>query len=236
MPTNHLGQPIGEPLPNWTGAKSPERQTLSGRFCALEHLDPAKHLKDLKHAFDQDETGGLWTYLFFKSGMDQNNFKELITQLSQSDDPHYFAILNSDAKAVGIASYMRIDPASGSIEVGGIAFSPELQRTPAATEAMVLMMQHAFEVLGYRRYEWKCDSLNAPSVRAAKRLGFVFEGTFRQAVVYKGRNRDTSWFSILDKEWPLLKPCFEQWLSSENFDEDGDQIASLSSLVANVRG
>ncbi len=144
------------------------------------------------------------------------------------DDPLFHAIVDSKSgSAVGVAAYMRIDAANGVIEVGHLNFSPRLQATTAATEAMYLMMRRAFDELGYRRYEWKCDSLNEASRRAASRLGFRFEGVFRQAVVYKGRNRDTAWYSVLDSEWPALKAGFERWLSPDNFDENGCQRRKL---------
>jgi len=145
-----------------------------------------------------------------------------------SEDPLFFAIVDAaSGRAAGIGSYLRIGPASGSIEVGHLQFSPRLQRTPAATEAMQLMMCNAFE-LGYRRYEWKCDALNAASRRAAERLGFRFEGVFRQATVYKGRSRDTAWYSIIDQEWPGLERAFRMWLEPGNFDHDGRQRRSLA--------
>jgi RimJ/RimL family protein N-acetyltransferase len=146
------------------------------------------------------------------------------------DDPFFWAIVSlTEERALGVASHMRISPADGVIEVGGLTFAPAMQRSPISTEAMYLMMRRAFE-LGYRRYEWKCDALNEPSRNAALRLGFQFEGIFRQATVYKGRNRDTAWFSILDSEWPALKAAFEAWLNPSNFDADGRQKASLSSF------
>ncbi|HYW50073.1 MAG TPA: GNAT family protein, partial [Gemmatimonadaceae bacterium] len=147
-------------------------------------------------------------------------------------DPLCFAVIDAaSSAAVGIASYMRIAPEQGSLEVGHINFSPALQRTPVATEAMYLMMRHAFE-LGYRRYEWKCDALNAPSRAAAQRLGFAFEGVFRNALVYKGRNRDTAWYSIIDSEWPAVRSAFERWLGPENFDAHGAQRVQLRWLTA----
>jgi len=150
-------------------------------------------------------------------------------QFCCGDDPLYHAILKRQSgRAVGVASFMRIGPASGVIEVGGINYSPRLQRTPAATEAMYLLMRRVFDELGYRRYEWKCDALNAPSRAAAARLGFRFEGIFRQAIVYKGRSRDTAWFSIIDGEWPTLKTAFERWLDPANFDESGRPRRRLS--------
>jgi len=150
-----------------------------------------------------------------------------LREAEASEDPLYFTVLNAEGRAVGHATYLRIDPANGVIEVGYIHFSPLMQRTPMSTEAMYLMMAYVFETLGYRRYEWKCDALNAPSLAAAKRLGFTFEGVFRQAVVYKGRNRDTAWLSVLDSEWPALKARFERWLDVENFDSKGRQRTRL---------
>src|SRR5207248_1590774 len=143
----------------------------------------------------------------------------------------YAMIDATGGRAVGVASYLNINRSAGSIEVGAIAYSPALQRTPAATEAMYLMMRRVFDELGYRRYEWKCNSLNAPSRVAAARYGFRFEGLFRQADVVKGRNRDTAWFSIIDSEWPAIKAAFERWLDPGNFDAEGHQRMSLSSLT-----
>ncbi len=157
--------------------------------------------------------------------------------MPSSDDPLFHTIVDlATGKAVGVATFMRIDRAHGVIEVGNINYSPLLQRTPAATEAMFLMMRRVFDELGYRRYEWKCDSLNAPSRAAALRLGFQFEGIFRQAVVYKGRNRDTAWFSMIDSEWPALKRAYEQWLAPENFDAEGRQPRKLAEFIAAARG
>jgi RimJ/RimL family protein N-acetyltransferase len=159
------------------------------------------------------------------------DFRDWLEQQSGTRDPLFFAVVDpASGEAVGVASYLRISPSCGSIEVGHLHFSPKLQRMPAATEAMYLMMLHAFE-LGYRRYEWKCDSLNEASRNAALRLGLSFEGIFRQAVVVKGRNRDTAWFAAIDKEWPALREAFEKWLSPSNFDADGRQRVSLSSLT-----
>ena len=146
---------------------------------------------------------------------------------AQGEDPLFHAILDGDGRAAGVAAYLRIQPEHGVIEVGNIVLAPRLQRTPAATEAMVLMMGRAFDDLGYRRYEWKCDALNIRSRHAAQRLGFTYDGLFRQAVVYKGRNRDTAWYAILDRDWLALKPRFEAWLDPANFDADGNQKTRL---------
>ena len=173
---------------------------------------------------------------FFRDLRARRDYRLWLDRVSGGDDPLFHAIVEpQSARAFGVASYMRIDPAAGVIEVGGINYAPPLQRTPAATEAMYLMMRRVFDELGYRRYEWKCDSLNAPSRVAALRLGFRYEGMFRQATVYKARNRDTCWFSILDSEWPVLKTRFECWLDPGNFDAAGRQRHSLSSFAQDAR-
>lgn len=228
---NHLGQPIGEDV-KWKPALFPPREDMPGRFCTLEPIDVNRHATDLFEAFAADKTGGIWTYLFAEPFDSEIAFREWMTNTCLGNDPQFHAIIdNQSSKAVGIATFMRINPEMGVIEVGNINFSPLLQRTPAATEAMFLMMQRAFNELGYRRYEWKCDNLNAPSQRAAKRLGFTYEGTFRQAIMYKGRNRDTAWFSIIDEEWPAIEAAFVAWLDKENFGADGQQIKSLGEFM-----
>jgi len=228
---NEFGQVIGPDVPNWTGARPALPTTLAGSFCRLESLSKAKHMDELFSAFIHDPNGKMWTYMpvgpFTKS-----SFEKWISWAAESEDPMFFAIIDQKSgKAIGFASYLRINPEAGSIEVGYIAYSPLLQRTPVATETMFLMMKHAFDDLGYRRYEWKCDNLNAASKQAAERLGFTFEGVFRQAMVNKGRNRDTAWYSVVDGEWPQLKPAFEKWLSPDNFDALGQQLSSLSKLT-----
>ncbi|MEQ8602555.1 MAG: GNAT family protein [Marivibrio sp.] len=229
---NHLGQPIGPPVDDWTPRPRPDGRSLAGRFCRLERLDPARHGRALFDADRQDETGASWTYLPYGPFERWEDYADWLARMAPQEDPFFYAILEtaSDAPA-GLASYLRIAPEAGSIEVGHIHYSPRLQRTPAATEAMALMMGHVFDDLGYRRYEWKCNALNAASRRAAERLGFTFEGVFRQAGVYKGRNRDTAWFSILDHEWPAMKQAFSQWLAPENFDEAGRQRSPLGALT-----
>jgi len=203
---------------------------MDGRYCTLEPLTPA-HAPALWDAFAGDD-GRNWTYLAPKPFERFEDFQAYVTQSAGSVDPQFYAIV-ADGVAVGIAAYLRITPAAGTIEVGHIHFSPRLQRTPAATEAMYLMMRRAFE-LGYRRYEWKCDTLNAPSRRAAQRLGFSYEGVFRQALVTKGRNRDTAWYACIDTEWPALGRAFGTWLAPDNFDASGQQRQSLSVLTAPV--
>jgi RimJ/RimL family protein N-acetyltransferase len=229
---NELGQPIGFPLPHWTASPRPPRGPMEGRFCIVEPVDPARHAADLHAANSLDREGRNWTYLPYGPFDRLEDYRLWLDRASAGNDPLFHAIIaRRSGRAVGVASYMRIDPAAGVIEVGGINYAPPLQRTPAATEAMYLMMRRVFDELGYRRYEWKCDALNAPSRAAAQRLGFQYEGMFRQATVYKGRNRDTCWFSILDSEWPALKTRFERWLDPDNFDVQGRQRGNLASCV-----
>ena len=183
-----------------------------------------------------DESGALWTYLSESPPENLNELRDWVTRASGQTDPAYYALIErGSGRCLGRAAYLRIQPEAGSIEVGSILYSPALQRTPMATEAMFLMMQHAFEVLGYRRYEWKCDALNEPSRRAAERLGFSFEGIFRQALVYKGRNRDTAWYSIVDGDWPAIRQGYEAWFDPANFEESGQQKHSLATFLAAAR-
>lgn len=178
----------------------------------------------------------MWSYLPYGPFESAAGYRAWLEETCLDNDPLFHAVIDGETgKAVGLASYLRITPAVGVIEVGHIAYSPLLQRTKASTEAMFLMMQRVFDELGYRRYEWKCDALNAASRNAALRLGFEFEGIFRQATIYKGRNRDTAWLSITDKEWPSLKSAFSEWLSPENFDDNGRQRSRLGDLTAKAR-
>ena len=232
---NAFGQPIGFPVPQWSPRPRPSRIVLDGRFCRLEPLDAERHTADLYEA-NQADDGRDWTYMSHGPFASLADYRDWVEKASASEDPLFYAILEAGSgRAVGVATLMRIDPPNGVIEVGNIKYSPALQRTPAATEAMFLLMRYVFDELGYRRYEWKCDSLNQPSRAAALRLGFTFEGIFRQAVVYKGRNRDTAWFSIIDAEWPALKQAYERWLSPANFDADGRQQRRLSDLIVEAR-
>jgi RimJ/RimL family protein N-acetyltransferase len=229
--TNNLGQPIGPPLPGWQPPPRPPREPVAGRYCRVEPLDVGRHAADLHAANAADAAGRMWTYLAYGPFADPAAYAAWAGGVCVGDDPLFHAIIDAaSGRAVGVASYLRIDPAAGSIEVGHIAMSPALQRTPAATEAMCLMMRRAFG-LGYRRYEWKCDALNAPSRAAAQRLGFSFEGVFRQATVYKGRNRDTAWYAAIDAEWPALDAAFTRWLDPSNFDAQGRQLTRLSDLT-----
>jgi RimJ/RimL family protein N-acetyltransferase len=210
---------------------------MQGRLCHLTPLDPATHASALHEAHSADREGRNWTYLPYGPFASAAEYTSWVEWAAAQEDPQFFAIVEAaSGRAVGVASYLRIEPAMGVIEVGHLAFSPALQRTPAATEAMYLMMRRAFDELGYRRYEWKCDSLNAPSVAAAQRLGFTFEGTFRQMYVVKGRNRDTTWLSIIDSEWPAVKRALEGWLAPANFDAAGKQRRRLGEWIAEARG
>ena len=226
------GQPIGFPVPGWTPRPRPPRRAIAGRFCRLEPLDPARHGPDL-YAANADDDGRMWTYLPVGPFDGEAPYREWLDAVAGGDDPLFHAVVDvAGGRAVGLASYLRIDPPNGAIEIGHLQFSPRLQRTPAATEATFLLIRRAFDELGYRRLEWKCDSCNAPSRAAAERLGFRFEGLFRQAVVYKGRNRDTAWFSIVDSEWPAVRAACERWLDASNFDPAGRQRARLADLRA----
>ena len=210
---------------------------MEGRYCRVEPVDPARDAADLHGAYQLDKEGRNWTYLPYGPFVRFEDYRDWLERAAASDDPSVHCIVERQSgRAVGVASYMRIDPPAGVIEVGGINYAPPLQRTPAATEAMYLMMRRVFDELGYRRYEWKCDALNAPSRAAAQRLGFQYEGMFRQATVYKARNRDTCWFSILDSEWPARKSAFERWLDPANFDAQGRQRRNLTSCIEPARG
>jgi RimJ/RimL family protein N-acetyltransferase len=205
---------------------------MPGRYCRLEPLDLVRHAEDLYTANSADD-GRMWTYLPYGPFESADEYRERMERFASDTSMVVFAIVDAASeRAGGVAAYQRAAPEHGSVEVGHIALSPRLQRTVAATEAMALMMGHVFNVLRYRRYEWKCDALNLPSRRAAERLGFSYEGTFRQAVVVKGRNRDTAWFSVTDGGWERLEPAFGAWLAPTNFDALGLQRRSLSDLTA----
>jgi RimJ/RimL family protein N-acetyltransferase len=205
-----------------------------GAVCRLEPLEADRHAADLFDANKADGSGRMWTYLPYGPFDGLEEYVAWIQGVSRAADPLFFAVTDAvTGKAAGVASYLRIDQANGTIEVGHIAYSPALQRTRAATEAMYLMMQHAF-ALGYRRYEWKCDALNVPSRAAAQRLGLSYEGVFRQAVVYKGRNRDSAWYAAIDREWPALDAAFTRWLDPANFDPEGRQRIRLGDLTAPI--
>ena len=229
--TNDLGQPVGFAVEGWQPAAPPPRTAMSGRTCTLEPIDPARHAADLFAANAEDADGRNWTYLPYGPFAAPADYEAWMAETCRGDDPLFHAVVDAaTGQATGLASYLRINPVVGSIELGHINWSPRLQGKTAATEAMVLMMRRAFDELGYRRYEWKCDALNERSCAAARRLGFTFEGVFRQAVIYKGRNRDTAWFSMLDAEWPRHRTAFERWLAATNFDAAGRQRMRLADL------
>lgn len=230
--TNEFGQPIGAALPRWRPARIPERTVLQGSFCRLVPLTPGDHAAELLEAFAHAPDARDWCYLpieRFESPVAAQAWAEAAA--SSVDPLHYAVIEAHSGRAVGTMALMRHDPRNGSIEVGWVNFSPLLQRTVASTEAHALLMSYAFDALGYRRYEWKCDSLNQPSRRAAVRLGFSFEGVFRNHVVVKGRNRDTAWYSIIEDEWPRRQTAFTSWLDPANFDPAGRQLRSLAACA-----
>ncbi len=234
---NALGQPIGFPVESWTARLRPPMTAIEGRHCRVEPIDPARHAADLHAANREDTQDRIWTYLPYGPFETLDDYRAWMEAACLGDDPLFHAIVDAETeKAVGVASYLRIEPPAGVIETGHINYAPRLQKTIAATEAMFLMMRRVFDELGYRRYEWKCDALNAGSRAAAVRLGFTFEGVFRQATLYKGRNRDTAWYAITDGDWPALETAFERWLDDANFDADGRQRESLSALTAAARG
>lgn len=228
---NAYGQPVGEPVPGWRARPLPLGVTLQGRHCRLEPLNLARHAAGLFRAYAQASDGRDWTYLAYGPFPDEAAWRAHAERLAGSADPLHFAVIGAETgEPLGTLALMRADATNGVIEVGHVVFSPALQGSAASTEAQFLLMAHVFETLRYRRYEWKCDSLNAPSRRAATRLGFTLEGIFRQAVIYKGRNRDTAWYSVTDGEWPRLRRAFRLWLAPENFDPQGRQINTLPAL------
>jgi RimJ/RimL family protein N-acetyltransferase len=221
-------QPVGPPV-DATPAPPPGPVTLSGRFGSVSKLDAARDAADLWQAFKGHDT--IWTYISRHGPFpDQATFTTWLAERATVNDPYAFTVRDPNGRAVGLVALLEIRPAMRVIEVGFIVYSPALQRTPLATETQYLLARYVFETLGYRRYEWKCDTLNAPSRRAALRFGFAFEGIFRQHMITKGRSRDTAYFSMLDHEWPARKQSFERWLAPDNFDADGRQKQSLASL------
>lgn len=225
MRLNDHGQPVGDPV-TWTPSAALVPVTLTGRTCRLEPLRE-EHVDGLYAALCVDSPPSIWTYMPSGPFADRNEFAASVSHLQTIPAMVPLAIVLPSGPPVGIATFLRIDHDNGTAEVGYISYGSALQHTTAATEAMFLMMSHVFDVVGARRYEWKCDSLNEPSCRAAARLGFTYEGVFRQAVVYKGRNRDTAWFAITDTEWPGIRDAFQRWLDPANFDELGRQHHAL---------
>jgi RimJ/RimL family protein N-acetyltransferase len=232
MTTSNGAQPIGprvDPHP----AKRPERVTLKGRWITLAPLDAEKHAATLYEGSNGDaERERVWTYLFDGPYRSLDEFRASIELKASSADPLFFAIVdNASGRAVGYQTFLRIEPQHRVIEVGNIMYTPAMQRTAGATEAQYLFARYVFDELGYRRYEWKCNALNAPSRGAAERFGFTFEGIFRQHMIVKGRNRDTAWFAMLDSEWPERKAAYDRWLAPDNFDDEGRQKTRLSDLM-----
>lgn len=216
-------------LSNWKGVPRPERITLDGRYARLEPLDPAKHGAALLASGREPGADDRFRYIFEEPPMDEAAFSAWLEKVAASVDPLYFAVVDkSTGRAEGRQTYLRIDPAHGVIEIGHILWGPAIARTRIATEALYLFADYAFEKLGYRRFEWKCNNLNEPSKRAALRFGFQFEGIFRQHMVAKGKNRDTAWFAMTDADWPALKAGYEKWLDPGNFDANGQQRAKLT--------
>lgn len=229
---NQYNQPIGLAMPEWTSHPYPSGVSLSGTYCRIEPLSVAQHGEDLFEAISLSPDGRDWTYMFCGPFSDKADYYAYLEQAAASRDPMHYAIIDlATTRAVGTFSLMRVDPVNGVVEVGHVVFSDRLKKTRAATEAHYLLMKYVFDDLAYRRYEWKCDSLNAPSRQSALRLGFTFEGIFRQAIIYKGRTRDTAWFSILDGEWNMLKHRFQQWLDPKNFDAEGKQYYGLNKFL-----
>jgi RimJ/RimL family protein N-acetyltransferase len=229
--TDEHGLPVGEPVPEWTPRARPGAGPFVGRNCSVVPLT-ADHADALYPTCAAPGTEHLWTYLSDGPFPDPAEFRERIAGTVADPTCVSVAVVLPDGTPAGLANFMRIDEQQGSVEVGGILLGTALRRTPAATEALHLMAAHVFEDLGYRRYEWKCDALNEASVRAARRLGFRYEGNFRNAVVYKGRNRDTAWFSITDDEWPAVAAAQQAWLDPRNFDANGRQRRPLRPSIS----
>lgn len=228
--TNEFGQPIGKPMPDWNECPDPGDVTLTGRLCRVERFKRIKHAEDLYAAYSQGD-GRDWTYLFdgpFETAEEYSKFAEICE--NGTDRRHYAVVDLATGKAIGGMSLMRIDKRNGVIEIGRLLFSPLLKRSTLSTEAQYLLMSYVFDVLGYRRYEWRCHSMNEPSCRAAVRLGFIFEGIFRDHMIVKGHNRDTAWYAMTTDRWPIQKAAFEAWLAPENFDDQGQQIKKLTEL------
>ena len=225
--------PVGAPVEPLPSGRAPGREPLQGTHVRLEPVDVVAHassLYALSHARPEDAV--LWTYLPYGPFAGQGAFERWLMEQARSSDPLFFAVVEEQSgQASGMASYLNIVPVHGSIEIGHIWFAPPLRKTRAATDAIYLMSRHVFDHLGYRRLEWKCNALNEASMRAARRFGFTYEGTFRQHMVVKGRNRDTAWFALLDGEWPAVRAAFERWLAPDNFDAVGRQRISLRALM-----
>jgi RimJ/RimL family protein N-acetyltransferase len=227
------GQPVGLPV-DATPAQLPQPVSLAGRHGTVARLDPNRHRDSLWDAVRDHPH--LFTYMAFGPFADAAAFSDWLNSRQQSSDPYFYAIVQPSGRTVGLAALMSIRPEMRVVEVGNILLSPRLQRTPLATEAQYLLARHAFETLGYRRYEWKCDALNAASRRAALRFGFRFEGIFRDHMIIKARSRDTAWFAMLATDWPARKAAFERWLAPDNFNADGSQRERLGGGVPVAAG
>jgi RimJ/RimL family protein N-acetyltransferase len=235
---NEFGQPVGEPVSGWTPCPLPCAEVLEGRYCRLERLDPGRHTQQLFDADRLDGAGESWTYLPYGPFTDLDDYRQWVEEMCKDSGLLCYAVIGTDPvvtpvpAAVGVVSLLRMEPAMGAIEVGHVHYSPRLSRTRAATEAQYLLASHVFDELAYRRYEWKCDALNAASRSSAQRLGFVYEGTFRQHRVTKGRSRDSAWYAMIDSDWPVVKDRFTRWLEPGNFDPRGNQLTSLTPVRA----
>lgn len=231
MKQNHFGQTIGTELPDWQSAQQPQREILPGHFCYLAPVDADKHETSLYQAYHMVEDAHDWTYFYCERPENEADFHHYLQTLIKAKGAFHYTVIDAQTGlAMGTVGLQRIDEVNGVIEIGSVNWSPRLKRNSAGTEAIYLLLHYVFDKLGYRRCEWKCDSLNEPSNAAAARFGFQYEGQFRQAIVIKGRNRDTNWYSITDREWPLIKQSFNDWLAMENFDSRGKQIARLQDL------
>ena len=224
---------MNEDLKNWQPRPRPTRRILDGRYVRLEPLDPGLHGDDLFEASSVADAAGRFAWLPDNPPQSRAEFQTWLDKSAASEDPLYYAVIDkASGKAVGRQTLLRIDPANGVIEIGHVYWGPHMARTRGATEAQFLFARHVFDDLGYRRYEWKCNTRNEPSKRAAERFGFQFEGVFRQHMIVKGENRDTAWYSILDKEWPALRKAYEAWLDPANFAGDGAQKQRLEEFRA----
>lgn len=229
---NEFQQPIGAALPGWRGAQLPDARPLVGRYCRIERIDVERHAADLYEAYQDAPDARDWTYLFVWPFDSLGSYRSYLTSIAKQADPMHHAVIDlASGKAVGTLALMRIDASNGVIEVGNVTYSPRMKRTRLATETMSLLMSYVFEELGYRRFEWKCDALHSVSRAAALRYGFKFEGIFRQAIVTRQRNRDTSWYSIIDSEYPVLRSAYRQWLDTSNFDGQSRQIRRLADFI-----
>lgn len=230
MNEERLNQALGPQL-HWNAVARPGRETLGGRFVSLEPLDVDRHADALyQSSHGEPSDPNLWLYMSYGPWRNPDDFRQWVRTNSESADPLFYAVVPTGKGASGQTTYLRIDERNGVIEIGHIWFSPRMQRSRAATEAIFLLAKHAFDDLGYRRFEWKCHAQNERSRSAAERFGFTYEGTFRKAIVQRDRNRDTAWYAIIDDDWPKTRSAFETWLSDENFDAEGKQVRSLSEI------